>query len=131
MKKRIKKVIEEIKYNDTYQIAIIIILMVAIIIPIAIYVGKNTSYETYYTKGVVIDRDRWQEIIKTRDSEGVYHYRYETHYETQVKIISENYIFTDRSYYAYSHSTINQNVEVKVTQKYWKGKYRGSNYEVR
>ena len=117
-------------FEDNKEVIIFIAILVIIAIPTAIYIKGHTTSEVYYTKGVVVDQNRWNEPVTNLDSDGKTHITYREHYETKVKL-EDGAIFTDDSRDAYNHTAVNETVDVKVTMRYWKGKYRDTSYSVR
>lgn len=133
MMQRIKK----IHKDDIVDILpiIIVFVIIGIIIGTAIYGAVNTDYEISYTTGTVINK--YEEEYDThnyiRDEDGNI-IRIETHhhhdYYTSVKVKdTDNYAtLCQREYY--EHHKIGDNVKVKVSMRYFKGKYKDTSYFV-
>ena len=129
MKEKLKDII--LDHEDWAKCFLFIACLVVISIPLIIHIAKNLTNETHYEKGIVLDRNRLIRTDVTCDSEGNTHINEYICYETQIKIISDGYVFIDKSPHAYEHTVVGENVDVKVTVTYWKGKYHGTTYNVR
>ena len=95
------------------------------------YVWKNTTTETYYTTGTVVNRFETHQTHVNIDDKGRFQgTRYEDHYYLCVKLDDKDITFEHDNYKYYKKYSPGDKVKVKVTEWYFKKEKTTESYSI-